>query len=185
MELLKSKKLLILVGLAIFLMIVLIIALFLTRETDNGVTPLPFPTIGTPSGFIRPSNLPTLIPDDQVPTAPPTPIARPGTIIVSDIPVNNFLASSEQVNENGDALIASTNDYQLTYLAQFQEFNISITGANFEQVRSVAEQHLLTVLGIDEQNACWLSIQVTAPAYADHEYAGIVLPLSFCADEEF
>lgn len=127
------------------------------------------------------NRIPT-VPDAWYPTYPPTPIPKEGDLIISGIAVHNFIPDAKIVLPNGDALIKETGQYQIVYTASLEAFLISITDADFPRAWAAAERDFLAILGIDEPNACRLTVEVTTPAAYGNDYSGQVLPLSFCGD---
>jgi hypothetical protein len=174
----ERHKLIILAGsLVLIIILVILLVLYILRPKQPDYIP-DTPTItGVPTIF-RPSI--SLIPDEKVPTTPPTPTKEPDDLILSGIPVDNFYKDAARILPNNDVVLVENENYQIVYLAEFEEFNISITGKNFDLLQKEAEKIFLEKVGLDPANACRLTIVVTAPAYAKHEYAGIQLTPSFC-----
>lgn len=133
----------------------------------------------------RPGPLPTLIPDNEAPTAPPTPVTTADKIKINGIAVKNFYSEAVKTNSNGDVLIVDNPRYQISYLKQFEQFKITILGADFEAIKNEAENKFLIVTSLDKQNACRLNVEEDVLSSAGGRYAGSVFPLSFCADNEF
>lgn len=123
--------------------------------------------------------VPTRISGDAYPTYPPTPMPGPGKHVVSGIAVDDF-SEIAPINPQGDKVLAETDDYQIVYLSQFQEFKLAITGKDFDKTQKAAEAVFLQKLGIDAPNACRLTVEVYAPNFVKNAYAGQVFPLSFC-----
>lgn len=182
------KRLVISIGAWMFILLIFVITQFFIPKKQP-VSPAVFPTPmypqPTPTRTIIIDIKPSLIPDRDVSTTPPTPVVKADSIIVNGIPVDDFYKTASKVTEEGDVLLVETVNYQISYLKQFQEFKITIITAGFDQARKEAEARFLTLLGIDKNNACRLSVEVSSPQYANNKYAGMVFPLSFCADNEF
>lgn len=127
--------------------------------------------------------LPTPLADENVPTAPPTPIPQEGDIILDGIAVNDFKAKAARVTEDGDTVLAETSNYQIVFYEKTQEFTISLTGTDFEKSRLAAENAFLLNLEIDRANACRLFVNEYVPNTVNNEHSGQILPLSFCYHE--
>ena len=144
-------------------------------------------TIEPPDGLIQPTFSPTEIiitpiSADILPTAPPTPVPEEGDMIITGIAVNDFTKDADKILLNGDVVIKEMETYQIVYLNKYQSFIISVLDSDFERALAAAERDFLAILGIDEPNACRLTVQVSSPAFAQNEYAGVSFPLSFCQD---
>ena len=180
-----TRRLFTLIGVAIILLVITIVSLFFKNISDTQPSIIPTPTTFVQEPSISVIQLkPTFIPENQIPTEPATPVPKQGDLIISGIAVNNFYKSAIQQNSNGDVLIAQTDAYRITYLKQFEQFIISLTGSDTMSVQKEAEQKFLEILGIDAPNACRLTIQENVPATVDNKYAGNVFIPSFCEQHE-
>lgn len=101
-------------------------------------------------------------------------------IEISGVKVTDFIDETNQDESPGYYTIAKTPDYHIFYLPADELFFISITSYPFDEHRAVAEQKLLEVLAISEDEACKLNVDITTPAYANPDKAGEVFKLSFC-----
>ena len=99
-------------------------------------------------------------------------------IEVSGVKVNDFIKGGR---EESFITIDKTKDYHVFYIPAQELFYISITSYPFEEHIVNAENSLLEKLGITEEEACKLNVDVTTPAYANTEKAGVVYGLSFCS----
>lgn len=111
----------------------------------------------------------------------PTPVQIPSRKInISGIQTNDFFSSSIETNSSGDVLFKKTQNYQIAYLKEFNQFMIVIMASPFEEVRSEAEDEFLKTLGINQEQACKLNITVGFSRFAPSDIAGKNFPLSFC-----
>lgn len=180
-------------GIAIFLLFLLVwLISLLWRSGSSSVQPK---VTGTPPMRISTTPLlrrltegpylsPVRIPESMVPTSPPTPIFGPGKQIVSGIAVNTFPATITPINPQGDRILAETSTYRIAYLQQFQEFKIALTGQNFALSRREAEQEFLRIMGVNEPNACRLSVIEYVPNYVKNPQQGLEYPMSICDHDE-
>lgn len=173
-----SKRIAIVLG-VIILIGLFVLWLLIRRGRDSEETPTVIPT---PTLFDI-NQLPQ-IPSSLYPTYPPTPIPKEGDLIVSGIAIADFRQKAEKVLPNGDVLIKSTGQYQIIYTGSLESFLISIQDDDFPRTWAAAERDFLVILGIDKPNACRLTVEITSPASAHNEYAGMVFPLSFCEHHE-
>lgn len=97
------------------------------------------------------------------------------------VTVNNFYAGAKISADGTSVLVAETPAYVISYYAPDSSFNILIEQMPFATVRAEAESAFLQKLGISEQDACKLKVQVGAPIGVDPSHAGQNLGLSFCA----
>src|SRR3989344_6029565 len=161
-----------------FVILLLVIIYLLTNRKTVDPDESIQPTISPTEIIITP------ISADIIPTAPPTPVFEEGDIVISDIAVNNFKENADKILLNGDVVIKEMEIYQIVYLDTYQTFIISITDKDYDRAVAAAERDFLGILGINEANACRLTVEVNSPAFAQNEYAGMVFPLSFCEHHE-
>ncbi len=138
-------------------------------------TPPPSEGLPTPTPVVAPISL--------EPETSPTPAVTPSgdTVTISSVPVNNFYQSTTPFNPQGDRVIADVdNAYKITYLAQFQQFLISINGSPFATYRQQAEGAFLQKMNISQTDACKLNVVIRTPSFANPNEAGQDYPLSFC-----
>lgn len=107
-----------------------------------------------------------------------TPI--PEKIVVSDIPVKNFEADPIVQNDSGDSLIQQNQDFQISFVKQYNQFFVTILNPDFEATRPRAEQVFLNQLGITQQEACKLTVIVGSPIWVNPDLSGQTFGLSFC-----
>lgn len=178
-------------SIVLIVIIILTIALVSSRDQGSGESiDSPQEEISNEQSTIIPTEvpadyfeLPTPLPDTNIPTSPPTPIAQEGDIIIDGIAVNNFRDTAARITEEGDVILSETPSHQIIFYQGAEEFSIVVKGNNFEQSRDEAEQIFLSQLGLDEANACRMYAQVYVPSTVKNEYAGMILPLSFCYHE--
>ncbi len=101
-------------------------------------------------------------------------------VTISDVTMLNPLENPVKRTQEGDVVFASETAYQLLYLPTFNQFLITILTPSFETGRKQAEQALLDNLGISEQDACLLNVDMGTPASINPTEAGKRYPLSFC-----
>ncbi|MDA1316783.1 MAG: hypothetical protein O3B87_02025 [bacterium] len=155
------------------------------KDSKTNTNPSPtaiIPTSPFPTAFTN-SKLPTPIPDHEVPTEPPTPIPKPGDVILDGIAVKDFKKTAARTTDTGDVILVENDQYQIVFYDSIQEFKIFIKGNDFEQSRSLAEQSFLQKLQLDEANACRLFVDEFIPQSAQNEYVGLTFGLSFCEHE--
>ena len=91
------------------------------------------------------------------------------------------ISGYETINESGDLLIKSAQEYQIVYLKKFDQFLISIKKTPFETSRKIAEQDFLNnILKTNKKLACQFNVKVVVPNFVDPELAGQEFSLSFC-----
>lgn len=141
--------------------------------------------------FRRPGQS-TLPPQVQRPTA--TPFARKITPVISipdaslekieirGVKINNVYKNPVETNKNGDAVFFRNDDYQFVYQPLFGKFLISVTSSPFWEKEKIAEEEFVKKLGITKKDACWLTVEITTPSFANSSEAGRIYPLSFCMD---
>lgn len=103
-------------------------------------------------------------------------------IKISGVEVADFTKEISQDESPSYYTIAKTADYHIFFMPADELFFISITSYPFDEHRGVAEQKLLEVLAISEDDACKLNVDITTPAYANPDKAGKVYDLSFCSN---
>lgn len=180
----NKNNLLIIIGLGVVLIVILIGYIFIKSKKDSTIAPNPQPTNAAesspfPTAFAH-SKLPTPIPDNLVPTEPPTPIPQPGDVILDGIAVHDFKKTAARTTDSGEVILDENDQYQIVFYESIQEFKIFINGDNFEQSRAAAEQSFLQKLQIDEASGCRLFVEEFIPQSAQNEYAGQTFGLSFC-----
>lgn len=164
----KEKQLYILFIIGIVLTIVVFVWLVFLSISFSGSQPASsIPTITT-------TPIPTVIPFDK-PTAP--------TLQVNGVSVRNFYNTSNAMNANGDVSFEKNNQFELVYLAPFEEFIIDVRGSPFATTRMQAEQAFLKKLGITQEDACKLNVSLGTPAYINPQEAGRRYELSFCENQ--
>lgn len=102
------------------------------------------------------------------------------SIRIDEVIVDNFYQDNQIMNDNGDVSLATSEEFGIVFLPQYNLFIVSIIGSPFEEIRSQAEQALLQQLEVNEEEACKLNVVVNTPVWANEEESGITYPLSFC-----
>lgn len=97
------------------------------------------------------------------------------------VELKNFYLSNPPVDPDGTMTIASTNDYYITYDIPTSQFGIIISGASFNTVRPEVEAAFMSLLGVDQNDACKLDVVEGVPYSPDDPLSGKSFPLSFCA----
>lgn len=111
----------------------------------------------------------------------PAPIIIPSVrkIDTDGVKTNDFLKNPIKKNSDGDVLFIEKPQYQISYLIQFSQFNISISTSS-PQVRNQAEEEFMKKLGINKIDACRLNVVVNSP-YVPNPYLSVPPKyLSFC-----
>ncbi|QQS44148.1 hypothetical protein IPM65_00900 [Candidatus Roizmanbacteria bacterium] len=191
---LQEKKYTIIIAVSsVVLILILVISGILVRNRSNPtetVSGTPINPTGVQTAQISPTEipanyyvLPTPLSDENVPTAPPTPVPQEGDIILDGIAVNDFKENAERTTVDGDTVLAETSNYQIVFYEKTQEFTISLIGTDFEKSRIAAENAFLVNLEIDRANACRLFVNEYVPNTVNNEHSGEILPLSFCYHE--
>jgi len=89
------------------------------------------------------------------------------------VTVRNFYLDNPTVVEGGILVLKKTSDYVITYSRPDAVFDIEIIGMPFDVIRPAAEADLLSILNVNQTDACRLAADVWAPGQA-------TIPLSFC-----
>ena len=114
------------------------------------------------------------------PSVTQTPLGE--KIMISDIPVNNFLKTAIKINPSGNILIKDGGTYQITVYTSTGQFLLSIQQSPFEETRNIAEKAFLDLLGVEKNQACKLDVSITTPFFANPDLADEIFPLSFCQE---
>ena len=101
-------------------------------------------------------------------------------IEISGVNVADFINESGSGEQPSFFTIARTADYHFFYIPDQELFYISITSYPFDDFRTQAEQQLLHSLGITQEKACMLNVDIATPMFANPAQAGHVYGLSFC-----
>jgi hypothetical protein len=101
------------------------------------------------------------------------------------VQVNNFYLSNPPVNQDEDVVIKQAADYYIVYDPSDSNFWLGISGTPFATWRPVAEADFLTTLGINQANACKLSVTSGVIYLPGNPADGQSLPLSFCVSGAF
>lgn len=99
--------------------------------------------------------------------------------------VNNFLKQHGAV-ENGYTEFFANDDYALGYDGPSHTFLINtfaLTEPQFQSIRTNAEAKLLSLLGIDQQAACTLTVKINNFRADDESISYKTFPLSFCSNQ--
>lgn len=165
----RKKNLIFIVILIIFLMGLVLLSIFTRNLQKTGPGVSPSITL-----------LPTFTKQPTVSfQVSPTILSVP-TIMISQVPVNDFFKTGKTVNKNGDVLITDNDQFQILYLKPFNQFLISILSPSYEEARIKAERQFLLSLGISMDEACRLNVRLNTPQFVNPELAGRDYPLSFC-----
>jgi len=73
-----------------------------------------------------------------------------------------------------------TDDYLMNFYARDNLFIITIFNSDVETARQKAEKDFLNILGINQNQACQLSVQVLVPLDVNENYGGQNLGLTYC-----
>jgi hypothetical protein len=77
-------------------------------------------------------------------------------------------------------VIADTDQYQIIYLIREHTFQILISAPPANMSRNLAENALLKILGVSQDDACKLPVAIKIPYSVDQSLAGPEYGLSFC-----
>ena len=98
------------------------------------------------------------------------------------VQVNNFYLSDPMVTDGGETIIlASTTSYLITYDTTDSSFWIGIDPGQFTAVRPVAEQALLSLLGVSSTDAWQALISLLARSDSSTSFNSQSFPPSFCS----
>ena len=75
---------------------------------------------------------------------------------------------------------AAATDFNIAYDARAQFFNIALLGEPLGKVRAEAEQLMIKILGISQDQLCTLNYYVGTTYYVNEQYSGKNLGFSFC-----
>jgi hypothetical protein len=162
-----KKKVLIGIGLVLFLFALLV---FAVRPSHNR-TSIPV----SPTPLLTPT--PTFIVLSPIPQTSINPNKK---IKVGDIIVVDFYQSPKEITAEGNVLIDRTEGYEMVYYPTTQSFQLSITQSPFAAARIAAEEDFIKKLGVTKSDVCKLSVEVTTPFWANQQESGTLYPLSFC-----
>jgi cell division protein FtsI/penicillin-binding protein 2 len=96
-----------------------------------------------------------------------------------EVKVRDF--TKQAVEQTKETILAEKNkSFDIAYFKQDQTFLITIEAEPLKQNRDLAEQELLKMLQINEQNACRLKVSVVIPYDVNPDLAGQDYGLSFC-----
>jgi hypothetical protein len=113
----------------------------------------------------------------NTPTTTVLTIGTPG----GSVQVNNFYLTNPLVTDGGETVIlASTTNYLITYDTTDSSFWIGIDPSQFTALRPVAEQSLLSTLGVSSTVACKLNISEGAFYAAGSSLNGQSFSPIFC-----
>ncbi|OGM09778.1 hypothetical protein A2W13_01190 [Candidatus Woesebacteria bacterium RBG_16_36_11] len=117
-----------------------------------------------------------------VSTTTPKPLNIPESpkINVSGIEVNNFYKEAIIIGGDGYALFDKTDKFKIAYIPVDKSFLISILDNPFEDVKKEAEKAFLQKLGITQEEACLLNVNIATNIRINPSYAGKNYKLSFC-----
>ncbi|OIO14147.1 hypothetical protein COV53_05965 [Candidatus Gottesmanbacteria bacterium CG11_big_fil_rev_8_21_14_0_20_37_11] len=166
------KKKLLILSVILFILVIIFIILILVKSFNPASLPeIPRPT-ATPFS-VRPIT-PTTVNLSLVPTEE--------KIDIKGVTIKNIYRDPVEVHGNGDVVFYRNSDYQLVYLPKFSNFHITVLGSPFWDKAKEAEEQFIKSLDISKEQACWLTVEITTPQFANEEYAGKTFPLSYCMD---
>lgn len=79
-----------------------------------------------------------------------------------------------------EVTLESNEQFHISVFPQDNAFNIILLAHPLDKVQKEAEQKFLTLLKINEQNACKLNVKVGVPDSVDQRFSGQDFALSFC-----
>ncbi len=148
----------IIIGVIVFVMLVVIAALAYAAFSNPSKTATPLPTNANPT-----ANSNTVA------------ISTPKGAVV----VNNFTQNVLSKTESS-MTIADTNDYQIVYFQKEGSFLITLASQPATSARIKAETAFLSILNINKEQACKLTVALKIPYSVDENLAGPDYGLSFC-----
>lgn len=105
-----------------------------------------------------------------------------GKIVIStdqgNVSVNNVFENP--IAEFDGVSFKETSGYQLLYFPDTQMFNITILNPDLQRTRDEAEANFLRTLGISEEDACKLNVNLQVFFQVSEKAAGKNFGLSFC-----
>lgn len=116
----------------------------------------------------------------------PIPQTIPTTDVITlqntngEVTMRNFLRNATPLGSN--FLLFKNKDFSITYFRRGNAFLIGIDNEPIREVRTQAENTLIGILGIQQQEACKLFVTVALPNWLSPELAGKDYHLSFCPD---
>ena len=116
--------------------------------------------------------------------SPKIPIGNSTNLITNqgEIKVNNFYKNAKKIIE-ATVYLKETQNYSIMYFSRTNQFLISLNAYNEDEAdsyRSQAEQDLLSILGITQEDACKLILQTQVPYSYNGELSKLDYNLSFC-----
>ncbi len=97
-----------------------------------------------------------------------------------DVWVYNFKKSPQQILPYNSYIIKDTENYNLLYTSNDNNFLITIYNSDIRNTRTIAENDLLKILKINKSQACKLYVSLIIPPIVNAEAAGIDYKLDFC-----
>lgn len=141
----------------------------------GGTLPTPVPS-ATPGGPLVP---PTgnYASSTAFPTSTTIVIGTPQ----GSVTVKNFYKNASLITPDAQSiLIVASPSYNIAYSVPDSSFSIALLSEPLAAARTAAEAAFLNVLGIDQTNACRLTVYEEVPSALSATYAGENLGLSFC-----
>lgn len=140
--------------------------------------------------FLRFSRQQTTQPNVILPTPTPVQIPQisPVKINISGVQVDDFISHPITTNPQGDVEFVRKQDsqaiyYQIVYLKQFNSFIIDLHSSS-QEVRTEAELEFLNKLGVTKEEACKLTVHVSAPYIPNPDLVVQKRSLSFCENKK-
>jgi hypothetical protein len=107
------------------------------------------------------------------------PTSQTITVGENNVQVQNFFSSAEVYNEMGDTRITSNDRYEIVYFPYSESFFLLINDTPVREVREAAQIDFLTRLGISQDQACQLNVDVYLDKTVRSSYPHEV-GMSFC-----
>lgn len=162
----KSKQLLLLLGVTIFVILVIVVATISRQEPIGIISPLTNNPSGTPRVGHNP-NAELFTPPAQ------------NKININGVVMNNFYKSQEN-RSGGNITFFENQQFTLGYVYDINLFTITIISSPFSEIKPAAETQFVKELGISQEDACKLPVQVQTPYFVNYEESQQVYKLSFC-----
>lgn len=171
-------KNIILIIVAILVIIAAAVAAFVLFRGSPSPTPASSGNGGVPTSGVS-ANFGGVPASQAMPDAPKGPTLTLGTPRGSVV-VKNFYLLDPKIDSDGNALLAVTPNYFISYDTGNGSFWIAITSQPFSAWQVTAEAGFLGLLGITQKDACKLSVSEGIPYDTSNALSGRSFPLSFC-----
>lgn len=92
-----------------------------------------------------------------------SPVSATGKIKINKILINDPSSFAQTIDSENNMILFQNTDYQIVYMPKFNhEFLIDIKSDNFDQSTKDSFSKLGELLGIDDNDLCWMYIIITS-----------------------